>query len=193
MWQQSQDPNAGLPVQGPCFFQGTRLRGPGRISLGNSATTPTPFLGGNCLSRSPQTLLFGKISVSCQFGTVYPSGLRASKRPEIQGEPSKSRVKATVSRPLSVRPQPSCVPLGKRLRHSSELVRITSLGTGRTSGSSDGVSLLTWTGALIILMRRNWNLGKAARESLALPEASEWLTGCVVGGRSPPGAVCPLS
>lgn len=141
------------------FFQEPRVGGPRRICLRSSATDSL-YLGGSRLFLAPHILLFGKIIVSCQLGTVYLSGARPSERPEIQGKPSKSRVKATASCPLSVRSQPSSVPPGKRLRHKSEPVKITSLGAGRNAGSSDSVSLLTWTGALIILMRRNWNLGK---------------------------------
>lgn len=56
---------------------------------------------------------------------------------------------------------------------------------------SDSVSLSAWTGALIILMRRNWNLGKGHLLSQALPEASEQPADPVVGGRSPPETLCP--
>lgn len=107
------------------FFQEPRVGGPGRICLRSSATDSCTWEEAVSFSL-PHILLFGEIIVSCQLGTVYLSGARASERPEIQGKPSKSRVKATASCPLSVRSQPSSVPPGKRLRHKSELVKITS-------------------------------------------------------------------
>ena len=72
MWQQSQDPNAGLPVQGACFFQETRVKGPGRTSLGNSATN-SPFLGGNCVFPAPlRPFSLGKSVCLVSLGPFTP-------------------------------------------------------------------------------------------------------------------------
>lgn len=113
---------------------------PGSGALGDDAgSSPgarprTGSWGTPCLSLTPQTLLLVKISVSISLG-LFASLVKTFKKPETQGKPSEGRVKATLSCPLSVRSQPFSVPLGRRLRCSSEPVKITSLGAGRNTGS----------------------------------------------------------
>lgn len=122
-------------------------------------------------SPVPSDPCLGQSKSFGEFETVYLSGLRASK-----GQTFKGNCRREEFKPLALSPVSQAPPLrssSQRLRRSSEPVRITSLGTGANTGSSDRVSLSTRTGALIILMRKNWNLGKGCSLGRTLPEASE--------------------
>lgn len=168
----------------------SRRPGLGRGSCaGSPSRAPQPAVPrGSLVPWSPQTLPYENQCFG-EFGTVYLSGLGVSKGQTFRGNCQREELK-----PLPLSPVSQVPPLGpstEETARSSEPVKITSLGTGRNTGSSDSVSLSTRTGALIILMRRNWNWGKGCLLGRGLPEASEQRPGPVVDGRSPPGALCP--
>lgn len=106
------------------FFQRPRVGSPGRICLQSWADSRTSEEAVSFYSF-PISFSLGKSLCLVSLGHLPLSGAGLQKV-EIQEKRSKSRVKATASCPLSVRSQPSSVP-PEKLRHKSELVKITSL------------------------------------------------------------------